>query len=116
MATKKHTSTAAKAESTPLKLQSVSEMNDLLFKAAKLIEYYRLLVNQDNDSSEGELSPEIENELFKMFNKASYQDVMLFRYLLETIYLKLDDESIKTADELSDGYYYLNLIYEKLES
>lgn len=116
MATKKTISLAAKAKTTPLTLHSVSEMNDLLIKASKLIEIYRTFIDPDNVTSCYEISPETSCELFKMFNKASYQDVMLFRYLLENIFLQLDDETIKTADVISDGSYYYELIDSHIKS
>ncbi len=104
---------AIKIDSKPLTLNSVSDMNELLIKAASLIEYYRLFLKAE-PNSRYELSKETAKELFKMFNKATYQDVMIFRYLLEIIFFALDDERFCISDELSNGDYYYDLIWDRI--
>lgn len=118
MARKKTTPTAAKAAptttttttTTPTTFYSISEMNELLFKAAKLIEIYDSFISNADD-----LSPAKSNALFQMFNEASYQDVMLFKFLLLHIESTLNESNFDTSEEFSDGCYYLDLIHDRLK-
>ena len=101
-----------KTVSTNITEMSIAEMNDLLIKAAKLIYCFELFNETSIDFG---LSTETSNKLFDLFNEASYQDVMLFKYLLDTIDIMLKDmpdDSI--SDGLSDGSYYFDLIWEKI--
>lgn len=116
MTSKKPASTATNAtpkttSKTTTTLHSISEMNELLIKAVKLIELYSMFKSNDD-----ELSNELSNKLFDMFNKASYQDVKLFEYLCMFLKLCLDDEAFTVCDKYSDGDYYFELIVNRIKA
>lgn len=100
--------TEAKIASTDI--VSITEMNDVLIKAAKIVNCFKAFLEQDTKT----LSIEAGNKFFDMFNDATYQDVMLFNHILSYIYAMLNDMPDHNIDVLSDGLCYFDLIFDKM--